>query len=671
MNFIRAHQVRSMLAALLLTSAWGSAHAGTGDGIVRPDSSLQQIKYEAVGFEADLQKLDRNLRFPPADRVTIDASVNAPDLQLQSFEVSVDGAPAVRQIYSHVEAIAFRSGGLQRVLTISAAPGTHRLHVTFSAMPNGGSPLNPTISGSFDQSFEKLAGQPLTLELALVRDDARSAPALRRRSWNDAPGADSTPLARESTYLSAAQHYFYAAVVAKDIAGTSSANSDLMPLVSALLEFGSRGQAESLLARVAQAGEQEPSFLDAQRRLAVDDYRIGDLDSALARVNQFRTQAPASQRAEWNDLYTRTLLARGQYRDAIPLLRTADSNFDSSTALIHYNLAIALLNNGQAAKGRSLLEDIGEMKAQTEEESSLRDKANVVLGYDYLRRKEGSKAEPMFERVRLDGPYASRALLGLGWAFYSQHGHMPNEHWGADKRGKAPDDVATTAEIELPNFSGERLADIQRALVPWTQLRVRDPLDPAVQEALLAIPYALQKAGDAQQAGTYYAEAIATLQKTTDSLDQAADQVRHSSIFDDLIRTNPLDDSGWRWQLGAMPATRSNWLLRPLIAEDTFQVALRDYRDACFLQTLADKWKQQLAALGTATGSHATPGVLSERLDDLSARIATSVGTTRDRLLALALKELQAQKKTTLTYQLQARIALSRVNDSPTAEDAQ
>lgn len=670
MNFIRAYPVRSFFAALMTTTASGLAYAGTDIGIVRPDSALQQIKYDAVGFEAALENSERDLHYPLADRVSIDASVDAPDLQLQSFGVSVDGAPPVQQIYSHDEALAFRSGGLQRVLTLATAPGTHRLQVSFSAMANSGSSLEPVISGRFDQSFDKPAGRPLTLELALVRDDGRSAPALRRRSWEDAPGSEGDPRARESVYLAAARHYLFAAATNLAVAGTPAATTGLLPLASALLDYGSRAQAEAILAQIAPAGEMAPQFSEAQLRLATADYRSGDLDAAAARLSQFRSQAPAAQKAAWNALYVNTLLARGEYRDAIPLLRAADSDDHLASPLGHYNLAVALLNEGQTSKGRSLLDDIGTMTADTEELRCLRDQADVVLGYDYLRRKQGGPAASMFERVRLDGPYVSRALLGLGWARYSQHGHMPNEHWGADKRGKAPDDIAITAQIELPNFSGERLADIQRALVPWMQLRGRDPLDPAVQEALLAIPYALQKAGDAQQAGTYYAEAIATLQKTSDSLDLAIGDVRNAGLFDDLVRTSPLDDSGWLWQLGALPATRSSWLLRPLIASNGFHVALRDYRDAQFLQSMTDRWKQRLTGLkGTGGGAAAAAG-LAVRLDDLSKRIAGAVTARREHLIALATQELLAQKKTTQTYQLQARIALSRVYDSPTAEDA-
>ena len=47
----------------------------------------------------------------------------------------------------------------------------------------------------------------------------------------------------------------------------------------------------------------------------------------------------------------------------------------------------------------------------------LRDKANLALGFAYLQANQAraARASPL-ERVRLDGPYSSRALLGAGWA---------------------------------------------------------------------------------------------------------------------------------------------------------------------------------------------------------------------------------------------------------------
>ena len=60
------------------------------------------------------------------------------------------------------------------------------------------------------------------------------------------------------------------------------------------------------------------------------------------------------------------------------------------------------------------------------------------------------------DRVRLEGPFSNQALLRAGWA-----------------------------DVSAQNF--------QRALVPWSILAEREPTDAAVQEALLALPFAYSK----------------------------------------------------------------------------------------------------------------------------------------------------------------------------------
>jgi tetratricopeptide (TPR) repeat protein len=44
------------------------------------------------------------------------------------------------------------------------------------------------------------------------------------------------------------------------------------------------------------------------------------------------------------------------------------------------------------------------------------DKANLALGFALLQAQRPADAKPILERVRLEGPYSSKALLGVGWA---------------------------------------------------------------------------------------------------------------------------------------------------------------------------------------------------------------------------------------------------------------
>src|SRR6202023_233066 len=102
---------------------------------------------------------------------------------------------------------------------------------------------------------------------------------------------------------------------------------------------------------------------------------------------------------------------------------------------------------------------------------NLRDKANLALGFAYLQANQNAPAQVALERVRLSGPYSSRALLGDGWARAAQ----------GDYRG---------------------------ALTAWLEPRGRNLLDAAVQESYLAVPFAFSKLNAGAQSADYYESAL-------------------------------------------------------------------------------------------------------------------------------------------------------------------
>ena len=133
------------------------------------------------------------------------------------------------------------------------------------------------------------------------------------------------------------------------------------------------------------------------------------------------------------------------------------------TAYARFNLGVALVRSGRDTEGLVLLEQVGTIPGDTEELRSLRDKANVAAGFALLRAERPADATRVLQRVRLNGPQSSRALLAAGWAAAAQGRY-------------------------------------EQALGPWMELQGRDVLDVAVQEAQLAVPYALARLGAAKQA---------------------------------------------------------------------------------------------------------------------------------------------------------------------------
>ena len=158
-------------------------------------------------------------------------------------------------------------------------------------------------------------------------------------------------------------------------------------------------------------------------------------------------------------------------------------------------------------------------------ELALRDKANLTLGYHFLRQQLGGTAKPMFARIRTEGPYSNRALLGMGWAELAPEGsRQQREAVGQWRRIRrlprrrltgCPDPppgfsrrrsttVSPAAPFRRAGISEDETESLLRALTVWNELVQRDPMNAAVQEAMLAIPYALDRLGDYQGAVQRY-----------------------------------------------------------------------------------------------------------------------------------------------------------------------
>src|SRR5262249_34165573 len=143
----------------------------------------------------------------------------------------------------------------------------------------------------------------------------------------------------------------------------------------------------------------------------------------------------------------------------------------------------------------------------TEESRALRDKANVALGFAALQANRPENARTYLERVRLNGMLANMALLQFGWA---------------------------DAALNRP----------KAALVPWTELAGRKPIDAAVLEAKLAVPWALNELGAHEQAFDRYNDAIATFKQERRNLDESITAIRAGKLLAGLLERNPGEETG-------------------------------------------------------------------------------------------------------------------------------
>lgn len=176
-------------------------------------------------------------------------------------------------------------------------------------------------------------------------------------------------------------------------------------------------------------------------------------------------------------------LAAGERGAAVMLFNRlrSTSTFLSVDSL---DLALTLLQVGESEYALDLLQLLGNSAAEDEPAERLRERANLVLARELLRRGQSDAAQLVLERVRLEGPDGSAALLLLGWV-----------------------------KLEL--------AGAEAALVPWLDLSLRDENDPAVLEGRLALPMALFRRTPDQQALDHFTLAIEGYQQRLLTLDAA------------------------------------------------------------------------------------------------------------------------------------------------------
>ena len=234
-----------------------------------------------------------------------------------------------------------------------------------------------------------------------------------------------------------------------------------------------------------------------------------------------------------------------------------------------FNLGVAMVKAGDPVGGQRVLDAVGQTPAPDEELRSLRDRANVALGFSALADKKPREARLALERVRLQGPQSNKALLGFGWA---------------------------AAELRDP----------QLALVPWLELAGRGSAggaDAAVLEARIAVPYAMAELRAYQSALQGYQQAADGFELEHRALGQSIVAIRAGKLVQGLLTANDdgqaaslaadLGRSGGVRTLPEMPHAAH---LAPLFAGHAFQEAFKNLRDLQFLDGNLAHWQNNLGA---------------------------------------------------------------------------
>ncbi len=325
------------------------------------------------------------------------------------------------------------------------------------------------------------------------------------------------------------------------------------------LSLGLHAEANRIFNRLLAGPVPQAARDRAHFYLARIGYQRGYYDEAAANLRRIEGSLPGDLESERRLLASNVLMSLGRFDQA----GTALAGWDDGSAWSNYarfNLGVALIRSGAPASGKPLLEAVGAAPAFTEEERSLRDRANLALGFLLLQERAGEQAVAVLNRVRLDGPFTNRALLGLGWA--------------ESDAGRA-----------------------ERALVPWLELRGRPLLDSAVQESFLAVPYAYAQLASSGEAATRYRQAVQAFANEGRRIDDSIRAIRRGGFLDSILAAAPRDgDAGWFWQLSQVPDAPHTRYVYHLLASHEFQEGLKNYRDLRIMQVNLERWHQSLAS---------------------------------------------------------------------------
>lgn len=323
-----------------------------------------------------------------------------------------------------------------------------------------------------------------------------------------------------------------------------------------LLSYGLHREAAAIFAQLIERGAEPPVRDRAWYYLAKIRYERGLVSEAQAALAKVEHPLPPSLEEDRQLLSANIAMALGDYKSAIATLLPIRGDSDSAR-IARYNLGVALIRSGDTANGTQALNLLGQTAAFGEEQRTLRDKANLALGFSALKDDKPAEARTYLERVRLNSPVANKALLGFGWA---------------------------DASLKLP----------KQALVPWGELLKRDNSDAAVLEARIAVPYALAEAGAKAQALKGYQDAIAEFDRESKALDESMGRIRSGAWVQSLLEHNPGDEMGWFWTMNDLPELPHASHLTNVLAQHDFQEAFKNYRDLRFLSRNLQDWKDKL-----------------------------------------------------------------------------
>ncbi|MGD8925335.1 MAG: tetratricopeptide repeat protein [Thioalkalispiraceae bacterium] len=326
------------------------------------------------------------------------------------------------------------------------------------------------------------------------------------------------------------------------------------------LAYGMHNEASNLFQKLLSSDTLPTSHDKAWYYIAKLRYQKGYIPEAEIALTKIKNTLPPDREAERLHLLANVYMKQKKYDKAIEILKnfSGDSEWE---AYAQFNLGVALVKAGQLEEGTELLNEVGDLNpfSISHELNALRDKANLALGFAYMRSNRPQDAAVNFQRIRLNGPLSNKALLGLGWAYTNQEKY-------------------------------------KQALTPWLELENRQALDTTVQESLIAIPYTIEKLGKTRLAMQYYQTAITAYKAEINKLEDVMLAVQRGELIKAMRPANLDDETSLPLNSFGLPKSVTAPYLNQMMATNTFQEAYKNYQSLLYLQYILKHWRTQLPA---------------------------------------------------------------------------
>lgn len=399
------------------------------------------------------------------------------------------------------------------------------------------------------------------------------------------------------------------------------------------LANGAHHKAATIFEGLGNSNQPQSVRDQAWLSLAQVQYQRGQTGEALASLQRIRGTLPSQAQQERLLLSAMIHMQQADFGKAVEVLRQLGqkslvqqlSEKSVWATYGRFNLGVALFRQGEEKEGRQLLEDVGTAPADTDEAHALRDKANLTLAFHYLSKNDPEKAQQYFVKTRLQGPLSSRALLGLGRAYSAKENY-------------------------------------KKALVPWLKLSELDASDPAVQDGLLAVPFAFGKLEAFKQALEYYQQALEKYKAEMEQVRAAEVAVNNGVLVEKLARSVGNQAADQRWLVQELPNTPGGRYLWQLFATNEFQETLKNYAQLRLSLGRLEQWSSQIdEAKSLLAPSHRRK--LEKKVLELQAELLAMLERTQMHLKLLAQEALERRKQRLLGYAGEARFSMAQIYD--------